>query len=52
MPGALKEARLAEVARYETAYRNSAYRLGARRRLHIERHLARIPKGRDRKSVV
>jgi ubiquinone/menaquinone biosynthesis C-methylase UbiE len=38
-------ARQAEVARYELAYRNPAYRLGDRRRKHIHGHLARIPKG-------
>jgi len=38
-------AREAEVARYSLAYRNAAYRLGERRRAHIEQHLARIPKG-------
>lgn len=36
---------MAEVARYERAYQNPAYRLGDRRRAHIERHLARTPKG-------
>ena len=38
-------ARLSEVARYEAAYRNPAYKLGDRRRGHITEHLARIPKG-------
>jgi SAM-dependent methyltransferase len=37
--------RLDEVARYERAYQNPAYRLGDRRRDHITRHLSRIPKG-------
>ena len=34
-----------EVARYERAYQNPAYRLGDRRRQHIVAHLKRIPKG-------
>jgi SAM-dependent methyltransferase len=38
-------ARQAEVARYVNAYRNPRYRLGDNRRRHIERHLARIPRG-------
>ncbi len=37
--------RQSEVARYEEAYRNPAYRLGDRRRKHIHGHLARIEKG-------
>lgn len=37
--------RLREVARYERAYMNPAYRLGERRRRHIQEHLTRIPKG-------
>lgn len=41
----LEAQRAAEVSRYENAYRNPAYRLGDRRRQHIERHLRRIPKG-------
>lgn len=41
----LSEARAAEIARYEIAYRNPAYRLGDKRRQHIERHLKRIPRG-------
>lgn len=39
------QARQSEVARYASAYRNPAYRLGDRRRLHIISHLNRIPKG-------
>ena len=39
------QTRAAEIARYETAYRDPAYRLGDRRRAHITEHLARIPKG-------
>ena len=39
------QTRLDEVARYERAYKNPAYRLGDSRRQHIERHLSRIPKG-------
>lgn len=38
-------ARAAEVARYERAYRDPAYKLGTRRREHIASHLRRIPKG-------
>lgn len=38
-------ARQLEVSRYETAYRNPAYRLGDRRRAHIADHLARTPRG-------
>lgn len=38
-------ARQVEIARYELAYRNPAYRLGDRRRSHIAHHLARIPRG-------
>lgn len=41
----LDAARQAEVLRYEHAYKNPAYRLGQKRRLHIEKHLRRIPKG-------
>ena len=41
----LAAARQAEVSRYERAYQNPAYRLGDRRRAHIERHLKRIPRG-------
>jgi len=39
------QARLDEVARYERAYQNPAYRLGDRRQQHIKLHLNRIPKG-------
>ena len=38
-------ARQAEVFRYEHAYQNPNYRLGDRRRAHIEQHLKRIPRG-------
>ena len=41
----IQTARQAEVSRYERAYQNPAYKLGDRRRAHIERHLARIPRG-------
>lgn len=41
----VEDARRAEVARYEAAYRNPAYKLGNRRRQHIEQHLRRIPRG-------
>jgi SAM-dependent methyltransferase len=41
----VSQARLSEVARYESAYRSPAYRLGDRRRNHIATHLDRIPKG-------
>lgn len=45
MQAAPDAARQAEIQRYERAYENPAYRLGDRRRQHIEKHLARIPKG-------
>lgn len=41
----ISTARQAEIARYEFAYRNPAYRLGDRRRAHIAHHLARAPRG-------
>lgn len=45
MQAVLDAARRAEVQRYVKAYENPAYRLGDRRRQHIAKHLARIPKG-------
>lgn len=45
MTATASTAREAEVARYERAYQDSSYRLGVRRRLHIHRHLDRIPRG-------
>lgn len=42
---ALDETRHAEVARYVYAYENPSYKLGNRRRTHIEKHLRRVPKG-------
>jgi ubiquinone/menaquinone biosynthesis C-methylase UbiE len=41
----VEAARLTEIARYDAAYRNPAYRMGDRRRRHVEHHLRRIPKG-------
>lgn len=41
----LDAARQHEVARYEAAYQNPAYKLGDRRRQHIERHLRRVERG-------
>jgi ubiquinone/menaquinone biosynthesis C-methylase UbiE len=41
----VEAARLAEIERYDAAYRNPAYRMGDRRRRHVEQHLRRIPKG-------
>ena len=38
-------ARLAEIAHYERAYMAPNYRLGDRRRAHIDAHLHRIPRG-------
>ena len=37
--------RAAEVAKYELAYTHDNYRLGDRRKVHIEQHLKRIPRG-------
>ena len=39
------QARQAEVANYERAYRNADYRLGDLRRAHITDHLDRLPRG-------
>lgn len=39
------DARSAELVKYETAYGYANYRLGDRRKAHIEKHLKRIPLG-------
>jgi SAM-dependent methyltransferase len=39
------QARQAEVAKYERAYRSPGYRLGDLRRAHITEHLDRLPRG-------
>lgn len=41
----IAQRRAAEVARYETVYKDPSYALGARRREHILFHLNRMPRG-------
>lgn len=41
----IEQTRRGEVAKYARAYEDAGYRLGERRRQHIEHHLNRIPRG-------